>query len=103
MFPGVLGSAKYDISGRPKSQPGLRQGPYGPDREAKTIDEIKIEERDPQEVLEARGLPTTDSRVSGYYPAFDVTPPALITGLITDRGLFAPDDTWGYYETQTPE
>lgn len=77
--------------------------PYGPDREAGTIDDIEIEERDPQEVLESRGLPTTDARVNGYYPAFDATPPALITGLITDRGLFAPDDTWGYYETQTPE
>jgi methylthioribose-1-phosphate isomerase len=28
--------------------------------------------------------------VKGYYPAFDVTPPYLVSGLVTDRGLFTP-------------
>lgn len=95
-FPHALAANYFDI-------PTYIFCPYGPDSAAKTIDDIDIEERDPQEVLMARGLPTTDPRVSGYYPAFDATPPQLITGLITDRGLFTPDNTWGYYEQNPKE
>lgn len=57
---------------------------------------IPIEERDPAEVrgvafagAEARWAPP-GARV--WNPAFDVTPARLITSLITDRGVFAPDD-----------
>jgi methylthioribose-1-phosphate isomerase len=44
--------------------------------------DVPIEHRDPAEVLEPHG-----ARVRAYNPAFDVTPAALVTGLITDRGL----------------
>jgi len=55
------------------------------------IAEIQIEERDANEVLEIHGAgghvriapPGTTAR----NPAFDVTPAALVTGLITERGV----------------
>lgn len=49
--------------------------------------QIPIEERDPREV--AVGLP---EGVGVWNPAFDVTPARLITGIVTERGVFAPDE-----------
>lgn len=57
-------------------------------RTAKGID-IPIEERDPREVLEFRGTPTSGPDVKAYYPSFDLTPPELITAMITSRGIIA--------------
>ncbi len=70
---------------------------YGPDPQALTPEDVVIEERDPEEVLSIRGLPTAATGVSGYYPAFDVTPPKFITGIITDRGIFPPDKIQDYF------
>jgi S-methyl-5-thioribose-1-phosphate isomerase len=65
--------------------------------------EIPIEERDESEVLGAWGInrgqqrqyvrvanPTSPS----YNPGFDVTPAELITGIITPRGIFKPNELW---------
>jgi len=61
-----------------------------PDRGHKTIDSVKIEMRDPDFVLQAMGTPTANQNVKGYYPAFDITPPELVTGVVTDRGVMSP-------------
>ncbi|WP_331619682.1 S-methyl-5-thioribose-1-phosphate isomerase, partial [Vallitalea guaymasensis] len=50
-----------------------------PDKD--TIDTVKIEERDPKEVLEFRGIKNTLDGVKAYYPAFDITPPHLVSGV----------------------
>jgi len=64
---------------------------------------IPIEERDEQEVLGAWGMSrsgrrlwvrTANPRSSARNPGFDVTPPDLITGLITPAGLVRPDELW---------
>lgn len=80
--------------------------------------DIPIEERDPGEVLGAWGI-TADpahgrtrgkrTRTTGgkrtyvrianptsgaFNPGFDVTPPELITGIITPAGIFKPRDLW---------
>jgi len=65
--------------------------------------EIPIEERDADEVLGAWGVnnrgrreyvrvanPTSHAR----NPGFDVTPPELITGIITPEGIFKPKELW---------
>lgn len=62
-----------------------------PDHGHQTIDSVKIEFRDPSEVLQAMGTPTANQEVKGYYPAFDITPPELVTGVVTDQGVFAAD------------
>lgn len=75
--------------------------------------EIPIEEREPEEVLGAWGVVAgTPSRRAGVRaaarvyvrvanptsgarnPGFDVTPPELITGIITPVGLFRPRELW---------
>ena len=63
---------------------------YGPDRNAKTPLDVKIEYRDPIELLSFRGVLIAKEGVKGYYPAFDITPPEYITGIITDKGIFDP-------------
>ncbi len=49
--------------------------------------EIKIEERDPDEVREAAGQIVTLPGTRTRNPAFDVTPAALVTALVTERGV----------------
>lgn len=61
-----------------------------PDAVHRSVDDVKIELRDPKYVLEAMGVKTARDGVKGYYPAFDVTPPELITGVVTDRGILSP-------------
>jgi methylthioribose-1-phosphate isomerase len=51
---------------------------------------IPIEQRDGDEVRTLAGVPTTPTGVSVWNPAFDVTPAALITAIITDRGVHYP-------------
>lgn len=52
--------------------------------------DITIEHRDPSLVLEARGIRNTKESVKGYYPSFDITPPHLISGVVTDQGILTP-------------
>ena len=53
-------------------------------------DAIPIEQRDPREVTHGLGRQTAPDGVKVYNPAFDVTPAALIAGIITERGLIRP-------------
>jgi len=53
---------------------------------------IEIEERDPDEVRRVLGTPITLDRVAVRNPAFDVTPAALVTALVTERGVAEPVD-----------
>jgi methylthioribose-1-phosphate isomerase len=57
-----------------------------------TGSDIAIEERDPDEVRIAAGQRLTLERTPCRNPAFDVTPAALITALVTERGTIAPPD-----------
>ena len=53
---------------------------------------IPIEERDPAEVTGFRGMRWAPEGVGVANPAFDVTPAALISGLITEKGVIARPD-----------
>jgi methylthioribose-1-phosphate isomerase len=74
--------------------------------------DIPIEERHPSEVLGAWGMAELPNGKSSHRkstrayvrianpsssarnPGFDVTPPELITGIITPEGIFKPRDLW---------
>jgi methylthioribose-1-phosphate isomerase len=56
---------------------------------------IPIEERGAAEVTGFRGERWAPEGVAVVNPAFDVTPAALVTGLITERGVVAPLDAAG--------
>lgn len=57
-----------------------------------TIDTVEIEERDPKELLYIRGEKIVKDEVKGYYPAFDITPPHLVSAVVTSQGVFSPFD-----------
>lgn len=51
---------------------------------------IPIEERDPAEVYQVGNTILCPAGVEFYNPAFDVTPAALISAIITEHGAFSP-------------
>ncbi len=51
--------------------------------------EIEIEERAPDEVSHFSGRSTTPAGVNIRNPAFDVTPHRLVSGLITEKGIYS--------------
>ena len=55
--------------------------------------DITIEERDPDEVRTAAGRMLTLPGTRTRNPAFDVTPAALVTALVTERGVLPPPFT----------
>lgn len=59
----------------------------GADRNTARGADIPIEERDPLEVLRFQGIPITGAEVKACYPSFDLTPPELITAVVTSRGI----------------
>jgi methylthioribose-1-phosphate isomerase len=71
-----------------------------PDEDHDVVGKVKMEERDPNEVLECRGIKNTLEGVKGYYPSFDITPPHLVSGVVTDKGIFSPYDLKRYFETE---
>lgn len=59
----------------------------------KTGDEIPIEQRAAEEITEGFGKMTAPEGVKVYSPAFDVTPAALVTAIITEKGVARPPYT----------
>ena len=72
---------------------------HGPDPLASTAADVPIEERDGEEVLHVLGTRIASERARGWYPAFDITPPELVTTIVTSRGPFVPSELaeldWG--------
>jgi len=60
----------------------------------KSGDEIPIEERREEEVLFCRECRIAPKESRARNPAFDVTPAKYITGIITENGVFRPDEVW---------
>jgi len=58
------------------------------DRTIETGIDIPIEERSPEEVTSSFGVRIAPEGIKVYAPAFDITPGSLISGIITDQGVF---------------
>ena len=71
-----------------------------PDRDKKSRGDIVIEMRDPSQVLSYRGIPNTVPEVKAIYPSFDVVPPHLISGVVTDKGVYVPYLLDQYFDTE---
>jgi eIF-2B alpha/beta/delta-like uncharacterized protein len=61
-------------------------------------EDIPIEERDHKEVTHVFSRPITVKGVEVMNPAFDVTPPSLISGIVTEAGIIRPP-----YDKNIPE
>lgn len=71
-----------------------------PDTDKASHESIKIEMRDPAQVMELNGIKHTLEGVKAIYPSFDITPPELIGAVVTDRGIFSPYDLKRYIKEQ---
>ncbi len=60
------------------------------DLDTATGADIPIEQRSGDEVLEIAGHAIAPDGAKARYPAFDITPAALVTAIITDRGVVHP-------------
>ena len=58
-------------------------------------DQIEIEQRGADEVRRNAGTLTAPADARVWNPAFDVTPAALVSAIVTDRGLFRAPFTFG--------
>jgi methylthioribose-1-phosphate isomerase len=70
---------------------------HKPDRNRPDRASIVVEERNPDEVLYCQGIRTAAPGVGAYYPAFDITPPHLVAGVITEHGVLSAYDLARYF------
>ena len=68
------------------------------DSSIKTGDEIVIELRNKEEVTIVNDKPICTDKVNVINPSFDVTPAELITGIITEYGIFKPDEIYKLFK-----
>ncbi|HZG18193.1 MAG TPA: S-methyl-5-thioribose-1-phosphate isomerase [Candidatus Bathyarchaeia archaeon] len=54
--------------------------------------EIPIEERPAEEITNGFGKQTAPDNIKVYNPAFDVTPAKYITAIVTETGIFKPEE-----------
>lgn len=69
-----------------------------PNQEHESIGDIIIEERDVEQVKRHLGTNVVETGVEAYYPAFDITPPKLVNGVVTPQGIFSPYDLHRYFD-----
>ncbi|MDO5717656.1 MAG: s-methyl-5-thioribose-1-phosphate isomerase [Tissierellia bacterium] len=60
------------------------------------IDKVKIEFRDSKEVLYHAGKKMTKEGINSVYPSFDICPPELVSGYISDEGILDLDGLKNY-------
>jgi methylthioribose-1-phosphate isomerase len=70
-----------------------------PNKSHPTVSTVKIEERDGDMVLSSLGVKLTMDGVKGYYPAFDITPPRFVSGVVTDKGIYSPYNLESYFDS----
>lgn len=68
-----------------------------PNKNHKDCSNIEIEERAPEDITYIDGQLYTLNNVSAYYPLFDITPPSLVSGIITEKGIYQATDLKSYF------
>lgn len=89
-----IGSYTLAIAAKYHSVPFYVAAPVDTfDLSIKTGNEIKIEERGTEEVINIRGRYIAHPSTRAFHPAFDVVPNDLITAIITDKGIIEKPNT----------
>jgi methylthioribose-1-phosphate isomerase len=89
-----IGTYSVAVLAKAHGIPFYVAAPYSTiDLRTKSGADIPIEQRNPLEVTTIHGShPVAPTGVPVYNPAFDVTPAELISGIITERGVFKPHE-----------
>jgi methylthioribose-1-phosphate isomerase len=87
-----VGTYPLALAAKAAGVPFVVAGPTSTiDQHTATGREITIEERDPDEVRTAAGHALAAPGVRCRNPAFDITPAALVSALVTERGVIQPE------------
>jgi len=93
-----IGTYQYALAAKANDVPYYVLRQSGPDRESPDESHVHIEFRDGDAVLEGlRDALAPD--IDALYPAFDITPPHLVTAIVTDQGAFEPAAIAGYRDS----
>ncbi|HEX7767280.1 MAG TPA: S-methyl-5-thioribose-1-phosphate isomerase, partial [Nitrospira sp.] len=94
-----IGTYSVAVLAKAHGIPFYVAAPYSTiDLKTKTGADIPIEQRNSLEVTTIHGShPIAPAGVAVFNPAFDVTPADLITGIITERGVFKPGELAGRF------
>ena len=97
-----IGTYSVAVLARAHHIPFYVAAPYSTiDLKTRTGDDIPIEQRTPSEVTTIHGShPVAPKGVAVYNPAFDITPAELITGIITERGVFKSGEISSQFQFQ---
>ncbi len=96
-----IGTYSVAVLAKAHGIPFYVAAPYSTiDLKTKSGADIPIEQRNPLEVTTIHGShPVAPDGVAVYNPAFDVTPAELITGIVTERGVFKPQELAGQFSS----
>lgn len=94
-----IGTYSVAVLAKAHGIPFYVAAPYSTiDLRTKSGADIPIEQRNPEEVTTIHGShPIAPKDVDVYNPAFDVTPAELISGIVTERGVFKPQELAKYF------
>lgn len=96
-----IGTYSVAVLAKAHNIPFYVAAPYSTiDLKTKSGADIPIEQRNPLEVTTIHGShPVAPDGVAVYNPAFDVTPAELITGIVTERGVFTPGELSAQFQS----
>ncbi len=69
-----------------------------PDSTKKTFNDIQMEYRNPNELLMINDKYIGDPKINALYPAFDIVKSELVTNIVTNKGVFKPNQIRGVFE-----
>ncbi|MCH9017169.1 MAG: S-methyl-5-thioribose-1-phosphate isomerase [Chloroflexi bacterium] len=95
-----IGTYQYALAASANDVPYYTLRQSGPDRESADENAIEIEMRSGDALLYCGGERTAPQGVQGLYPSFDITPPNLVTAIVTDRGIFEPSKICKYVDAE---
>lgn len=95
-----VGTYQYALAAHANGLPYFVLRQSGPDVESADESAVEVEFRDGEEVVTIGGERTAPAGVGGLYPAFDCTPPELVTRIITDRGAFRAEEIAAYVDAE---
>ena len=86
-----IGSVALALACQRAGIPFIVAAPFSTvDLDTKHGDDIEIEQRSSDEVVNFAGVRTAPATATGFNPAFDVTPADLVSAIVTERGIVEP-------------
>ncbi|MGD1822489.1 MAG: translation initiation factor 2 [Pleomorphochaeta sp.] len=68
-----------------------------PDKTKLTYKDVNMEYRDSKELLVINGKNITEDKIDALYPSFDIIESNLVTNIITNKGVFKPNEIRGEF------